>query len=109
MTDVDFSKLGKRIQNLDGLPKELRDQLQIGKADELEDHITSVISEIYAGMATIDEILVGVFHKSNVIHKRPFIVNKLYRMAKDGLVHSVKGKKGVYTTNKELVTLYGSK
>lgn len=109
MSDDDFSNLGKRVGNVNDLPEELRVQLQIAKTDELEDQIVAIINEIYNGMANIDEILVGIFRKTAVVQKRQYVANKLYRMAQSRLVFSVKGKKGVYTTNKELENFYGSK
>ena len=109
MSDDDYKKIGRRIEDLDNLPEELRSQLQITKTDELEDKILSVLNELYAGMANIDEILVGVYRKFTEIQKRQYLSNKLYRMAQSGLIYSVKGKKGAYCTKKELVEYYSSK
>lgn len=109
MTDAgDFKKLGRRIGDLSDLPEELRAQLQITKTDELEDQVMQVMNEMYAGMANIDEIMVGIYRKFQAIQKRPYLSNKLYRMAQAGLIYSVKGKKGAYSTKKELENYYSS-
>ena len=109
MSDNEFDKLGKRVGNLDDLPPELRSQLQIAKIDELEEQIITTINELYAGMANIDEILVGLFRKFQLVQKRQYTANKLYRMAQTGLIFSVKGKKGVYSTDKNKENFYSSK
>ncbi len=102
MGDEEFKKLGRRLGDLGDLPEELRSQLQATKKDELENQIIQVLDELYQGMANIDEILVGLYRKYEVNQKRQFIANKLYRMTQDELIYSVKGKKGVYTSQKKL-------
>jgi hypothetical protein len=82
------------LGNIHDLPKELLDELSVAKTDELEDQIVTVINA-YGGVATLDQILVGLYRKFNVVQKRRFIQNKLYRMP---MVWSVEGRKGVYTT-----------
>jgi len=109
MTEENFKKLGRRLGDLSDLPEELRAELQITKTDELENQIIEVINESYEGMANIDEVIVGIYRKYNDIQKRQFLANKMYRMAKTGLLYSVKGRKGVYTTKEELESYYTSK
>ncbi len=105
---ADFKKMGRRLGDLSDIPEELRAQLQIVKTDELEDQIIGVLNEFYAGMANIDELMVGIYRKFNYIQKRQYLSNKLYRMSQSGLIYSVKGKKGVYCTKKELENYYSS-
>lgn len=82
------------LGNIFDLPLELLEELSIMKSDELEDQIVSVINA-YAGTASLDQILVGLYRKFSVSQKRRFLQNKLYRMT---MVWSVPGKKGIYTT-----------
>ena len=96
MTDI--SRAGKRLDNLDGIPEELLKELNVTKMDDLEEEIIDVLKNGYSGLANIDEIMVGLFRKYSKITKRQFIMNKLYRMAKDKKICSVEGKKGVYET-----------
>lgn len=88
------SALPPELGNILDLPEELRAELSVAKTDELEDQIVTVINA-YGGTASLDQILVGLFRKFNLVQKRRFIQNKLYRM---DMVWSVEGKKGVYTT-----------
>lgn len=88
--------LGRRLGDLSALPKELLSQLQAAKVGELEQSVIGVLDEIYGGVANVDEILVGLFHRTGTIHQRPYLSNKLYRMAQADLIVSVPKKKGVY-------------
>lgn len=81
------------LGNIHDLPQELLDELSVAKTDELEDQIVTVINS-YAGEASLDQILVGLFRKFKVVQKRRFLMNKLYRMS---MVWGVDGKKGIYT------------
>jgi hypothetical protein len=89
-------KIGRRIGDISDIPEELRNELQIIKKDELANQIIEVL-KIYNNVANLDEILIGLYRKYNVIQKRLFISNKLYRMSKDDLIMPVSGKKGVYS------------
>ncbi|NBB80962.1 MAG: hypothetical protein GVY36_16205 [Verrucomicrobia bacterium] len=88
------SALPPDLGNLHDLPDELLSELSVSKTDELEDQLVTVINA-YGGEASLDQILVGLFRKFQVVQKRRFIQNKLYRM---DVVWSVQGKKGHYTT-----------
>jgi len=88
--------LGKRVGNLEDLPESLRAQLRIGKMSELEREIVATISEMYEGVANVDEILVGLYRRRGLIHERQPLANLLYRMGQAGHLISVPKKKGVY-------------
>lgn len=94
-TDSLPSDIGKRLGNVSSLPEELRNQLQAAKTDVLESQIINVISGL-EDVASIDEILVWLYRKYNVIQERMFLANKLYRMTRNGSLVSIKGKKGIY-------------
>lgn len=87
--------VGKRIGSLDDLPEELKKQLQIAKIDDLEEKIIEIIKD-FDKIANLDEILVGLYRKYEIIQDRAYLANKMYRMVKAGHVESVKGKRGVY-------------
>lgn len=90
--------IGNRLGNLDDLPEEIRNQLVSVQYDELETQILEVINERYGGIATIDEILVGLWREHNDVHPRDVLANKIYRMTRKEYLHSVAGRKGVYAT-----------
>lgn len=90
--------LGRRVGDLDALPAELRSQLQVGKVGELEREIIALIRDELDGIANVDEILVGLYRRTNEIHERQPLANRLYRMGQAGHLISVPKKKGVYRT-----------
>lgn len=92
-----LSKVGRRIGKLTDLPEELKQQLQITKGDQVEDQILTVMQEELDGIANIDEILVCLYRRFQVIFKRQLLANKLYRMAKLNWLYPVPGKKGIYS------------
>ena len=94
--DALTSALPSDLGNILDLPQELRNELSVAKTDELEDQIVTVINA-YGGEASLDQVLVGLFRKFEVVQKRRFVQNKLYRM---DMVWGVSGKKGIYTTKK---------
>lgn len=101
MTDI--KEAGSRL-NLQGLPQNILDQLKGNKLDDMEKKILDVLTNLYSGLANIDEIIVGMFRTYGVIKTRDYYVGKLYKMAKDEIILSVEKKKGVYETleNKKL-------
>jgi len=96
--EVLTSALPPELGNINDLPQELRDELLVGKTDEIEDQIVTVINA-YGGEASLDQILVGLFRKFQVVQKRKFLMNKLYRMP---MIWSVEGRKGIYTTQEAM-------
>lgn len=88
--------LGRRVGDLDDLPPELRSQLQVGKVGEVEREIIALIRDDLDGIANVDEILVGLYRRTNEIHERQPLANRLYRMGQAGHLISVPKKKGVY-------------
>jgi hypothetical protein len=88
--------LGRRLGDLADLPEELLKQLQAAKTSELEQDIISVVRDDYDGVANVDEILVGLYRRTDKIHQRQYLANKLYRMALAEQIVSVPKKKGVY-------------
>lgn len=85
--------------DLSDLPKELRAELSVTKTDELEDQVATVINAA-GGEADIDGILIYLYRKFKVVQTRRFMQNKLWRMNQKGLIHSVPGRKGHYSTER---------
>lgn len=89
--------IGRRLGDLSDIPPELRKMLNIGKLDELEERILSTMRERYDGIASVDEVLVGLYRDFAYIPEdRRMLANKLYRMTKAGLLESVQKRKGVF-------------
>lgn len=87
--------LGRRVGNLDDLPDSLLAQLQVGKVDELHEQIIHSLRQL-DGVANLDEVLVALYRATGTVYKRPYLSNKMYRMAQANAIESVPKKKGVY-------------
>ncbi len=97
MNDESDSKVGRRIGDLSDLPPELRKLLNVAKLDDLEEKIISTVRNRYEGVASVDEILVGLYRDFQYIPEdRRTIANKLYRMSKAGHLESIAKRKGVF-------------
>jgi hypothetical protein len=97
MSNDILEKVGKRLGDLSDLPEALRKQLNAGKMDDLEENIIKTMRQRYEGMATIDEIIVGLFRDFQYItEERRTLASKLYRMTRAGHLESVPKRKGVW-------------
>jgi len=97
MSNDILEKVGKRLGDLSDLPEALRKQLNAGKMDDLEENIIKTMRQRYEGMATIDEIIVGLFRDFQYItEERRTLASKLYRMTSVGHLESVPKRKGVW-------------
>lgn len=86
---------GRRVGTLDDLPDDLKNQLQVGKQDELHAQVIHSLTQL-DGVANLDEVLVALYRMTGKVYKRTYLSNKMYRMAQSGDIESVPRKKGVY-------------
>jgi hypothetical protein len=91
-----------RLGDLSDLPKELLDDLNLTTADEAETQIQEVVAS-FGGVAAVDEIMVGLWRRFNIIFKRQPLASKLYRMTKKELLHSVPQRRGLYSLDPVIV------
>jgi hypothetical protein len=91
-------EIGTRFGSLDDLPEELLRQIPAARIDETEQEIIDVMRGSFDGVASVDEILVGLYRATQVIHERRKLASKLYRMvnSKPPLLEAVPKKRGVY-------------
>ena len=52
------------------------------------------------GIASIDEIMVGLWRLTSEEHELEVLASKIYRMTRKDILHSVPGRKGIYSTSK---------
>ncbi|MDD3798557.1 MAG: hypothetical protein PHE36_05185 [Novosphingobium sp.] len=93
--------VGARFGRLDDLPEALLRQIPAARIDELEQEIIDVIRHRFSGVASVDEVLVGLYRQSGKIHDRKKVAGKLYRMVntKPPLLEAVPKKRGIYRIN----------
>jgi len=88
-----------RIEDLDGLPDELIQELSVTDGDRLDFTIYTIIEEL-GGIASLDQLLIALYRKTGEVHKRPNVNSRLYRLTtRGGELFNVPGKKGVYATH----------
>lgn len=105
MDPTDLPKnLGRRLGDLNDLPEALRAQIVVTKLDDLEAKIIKTMTERFEGVATVDEIIVGLFRDFEYLTEdRRQLANKLYRMQKASLLDAVPKRKGVYKLKEQAV------
>lgn len=98
MDDSLPKNIGTRLGDLTELPDELLAQIPSARIDQLEREIVELIGDRFDGVASVDEILVGLYRVSGKIHERGKVAGKLYRMVngQPKLLESVAKKRGVY-------------
>lgn len=82
--------------DISDLPDELLAQLSGVKTDELEDRIYTVVKASEHSIE-LDRLLIELYRRFGEVHERRFLNNKCYRMAQKRIIHSVPGRKGVYS------------
>jgi len=88
--------------DLSDLPPELLKELAGTKVDEAEDQLFNII-KAGGGEVDLDAILIELYRRYKVLQTRKFLQNKLWRMAQKGVIHSVSGRKGVYSVQPTIV------
>jgi hypothetical protein len=91
-----LKQAGRRLGDISDLPEALRKQITAPKMDDLEEKILKTIKERFGGVASVDEVMVGLYRDFGYITEdRKFLANKIYRMTKSSLLESVPKRKGI--------------
>ncbi len=94
---VNEADIGKRIGNIGDLPESVRSQLEIAQVDDVEQKILRTLKQRFGGIATVDEVIVGLYRDfAYEARSRQDVIDKLTRMVNAGLLLVVAGKQGVY-------------
>lgn len=85
-------------KDIEGLPNELIAQLQISDADKFRWDVTSLIERTPNKQISIEVLLIALYRLQGRIYERVELSNRMYRLARKGLIYPVQGRKGWYTT-----------
>ncbi len=85
---------------LEGLPPELLAELSEGAVPDKADAALLQVLADRGGIASLDQIIVGLFKRTGELVKRNTLTSKLYRMAQKGVLFPVPDKKGVYSVRR---------
>lgn len=88
--------LSTEYGDLSDLPPEVIEQLNLTKIDELEQQMRDIVAAADGAEMGLDQIIIELYRRHKVVQPRNFVMNKLYRMGKKGIVVAVEGKKGAY-------------
>ena len=89
-------RLALSWEEVEGLPKEILDELSVSEADHAEFNIVSAI-RANGGVTSLDRIIVYLHKEFDEYPKRAPLNQRLYRMVQKEMIYSVPGKKGVYS------------
>ena len=87
------------MEEIEGLPPELVEELSVSDADMAEFAILDMIEE-RGGIVSLDHIVIGLYRLTGEVHKRASVTSKIYRMTQKGILFNVPGKKGVYSSTR---------
>jgi hypothetical protein len=98
MNEEILQRVGKRFGDLSGLPDDLLKQIPAMRSDEDEQDFVFVLESLFDGVASIDEILIGMYRHTGRVLDRKKLSAKLYRMTVSDppKLVSVEKKRGVY-------------
>lgn len=82
--------------DLSDLPEEVIQHLNLSKVDELEQQLRDIVASGEGSEVGLDQVIIELWRRHKVTKSRTYVMNRLYRMAQKGSIHSVEGKKGVY-------------
>lgn len=91
-----IKRLNLTWDEVQDLPPEMIAELSVTDGDKLEFDIIQVIEDA-GGAASLDRILLELYRRTGEVTKRTWLNNRLYRMVQKEAIHSVPGKKGVYS------------
>ena len=89
-------RLALTWEEVHDLPPELLKELSVSDGDKLEFEIIKVMEDM-GGVASLDRLLVALYRTTGEVYQRTWLNNRLYRMGQKEMIHSVPGKKGVYS------------
>lgn len=80
------------------VPEELLAELSVTESDRFDFSIVELIDKC-GGVASLDRILVELYKSTSEVYKRTALNARLYRLSQKGLLFTLPGKKGVYSTS----------
>lgn len=89
-------RLALTWEEVHDLPPELMQELSVSEGDRLEFDMLRILED-QSGVASLDRFLVELYRRNGEIYQRTWLNNKLYRMMQKEMIHSVPGKKGIYS------------
>lgn len=90
------SRAAAAASDLADLPEELLKELRLGPRTSVDAQILDVFNAL-GGTATLDEVLIGLYRKFDVVQKRRFVQNAIWRMIRKGHLVALRGERGRFS------------
>ena len=84
------------------IPEDLKDEISLTDTDKFEIDVLNLIDKAKGKRISINNLLIALKISTGVMYSRSNLNNRLYRMVKKDILFSVPGRKGLYTTNRNI-------
>lgn len=87
---------------ISSIPADLKDEISLTDTDKFEIEVINLINKAKDKRMSLNNLLVALKLTTGIAHSRSTLNNRLYRMVKKDILFSVPGRKGLYTTNRDI-------
>lgn len=87
---------------ISSIPADLKDEISLTDTDKFEIEVINLINKAKGKRMSLNNLLVALKLTTGIAHSRSTLNNRLYRMVKKDILFSVPGRKGLYTTNRDI-------
>jgi len=95
---MEKDNVGKRY-TLDGLPDEMLKELKRpSRKNSRDEKLLELLTNLYGGAASIDELWVGLFRQTGENIERRLIGASIRRLVSDKRIYQIPKRKGCYAT-----------
>lgn len=84
------------------IPEDLKDEISLTDTDKFEIDVLNLIDKAKGKRISINNLLIALKIHTGITYSRSNLNNRLYRMVKKDILFSVPGRKGLYTTNRNI-------
>lgn len=87
---------------ISSIPADLKDEISLTDTDKFEIEVINLINKAKDKRMSLNNLLVALKLTTGIAYSRSILNNRLYRMVKKDILFSVPGRKGLYTTNRDI-------
>lgn len=87
---------------ISSIPADLKDEISLTDTDKFEIEVINLINKAKDKRMSLNNLLVALKLTTGIAYSRSILNNRLYRMVKKDILFSVSGRKGLYTTNRDI-------
>lgn len=84
------------------IPEDLKNEISLTDTDKFEIDVLNLIDKAKNKRISLNNLLIALRITTGITYTRTILNNRLYRMVKKDMLFSVPGRKGLYTTNRDV-------